>query len=435
MKTRLIFLILGLILSSFGMMTDGFGQINFVQDSSRIRGTACVTSFKVGFEGGVPPYTASWVCTAGSPSWDTVTNLYAAAQWPNTTPSPWNVRCTVKDAVGDSMNHEFTGVTINPFTVSLSLQHVDCSHSIGKVRITPSSTQLTYAYLHVSGGGGQLINWGPPFTQINLPIGYHRLIIYGDGWNGCTILDTVFVIEDHRNMTLSTTFANGQCPNSYDATTTVTGGTPPYSYTWSTGATTQTVTCLLPCTNYIVTVSDASGCQKVDTMVQTPSLVMNTSIFPSGQCLGSYDATVSPTGGVPPYVYLWSTGPTTQTATCLSPLGTYYVTVADAGSCTSIDTLDMPLILETDHRGVGGIVIAPNPSTGSFTISIPNLGISDGEVVTLKLHDLQGRVLHQEVVPTITNFSHEVSAPLTKGLYLLRVEVGGNVSTHKVLIE
>ncbi|MCO6499623.1 MAG: gliding motility-associated C-terminal domain-containing protein [Vicingus serpentipes] len=69
-----------------------------------------------------------------------------------------------------------------------------------------------------------------------------------------------------------------------------------------------------------------------------------------GPSLG--DATVTPSGGTPPYTYTWNTTPiqTGPTATNLEP-GTYVVTVTDAsGSCVATDSV----IID----GVGGVSIS-----------------------------------------------------------------------------
>lgn len=64
------------------------------------------------------------------------------------------------------------------------------------------------------------------------------------------------------------------------------------------------------------------------------------------------DATVTPTGGTPPYTYTWNTNPvqTGPTATNLEP-GTYVVTVTDAsGLCTATDSVVVD--------GVGGVTVS-----------------------------------------------------------------------------
>ncbi|MBI4930842.1 MAG: T9SS type A sorting domain-containing protein [Bacteroidetes bacterium] len=65
----------------------------------------------------------------------------------------------------------------------------------------------------------------------------------------------------------------------------------------------------------------------------------------AGQCDGT--ATVVPTGGTPPFYYMWSpTGQTTQTITGLCA-GTYSVTVTDANSATATGTITLtqPIVL------------------------------------------------------------------------------------------
>ncbi|MTB53824.1 SdrD B-like domain-containing protein, partial [Lewinella sp. W8] len=116
-------------------------------------------------------------------------------------------------------------------------------------------------------------------------------------------------------------------------------GTPPYTYSWSTGdtGTSSTVTPnTLGTTNYFVTTTDSKGCTDVDivmvTVVPNPEVTVENQEICSGE-----DATLTAvgSGGTPGYTYLWSTGATTASIT-VSPGATtvYDVTITDAQGCT-----------------------------------------------------------------------------------------------------
>jgi gliding motility-associated-like protein len=81
-------------------------------------------------------------------------------------------------------------------------------------------------------------------------------------------------------------------------------------------------------------------------------------------------ATVNPTGGNPPYTYLWSNGQTTQTATGLSA-GTYDVTVTD-NACSSANTNYTIVLTTTGPAIIISKVDIPcnGATTGSATVNI-----------------------------------------------------------------
>ena len=81
---------------------------------------------------------------------------------------------------------------------------------------------------------------------------------------GYVATDTVRIdVGQGLSATLSSTPDQGQSDGSAQAT--ATGGLPPYSYLWSTGAITQTIFGL-PTGTYTVTVSDAAGCSWTDSV-------------------------------------------------------------------------------------------------------------------------------------------------------------------------
>jgi hypothetical protein len=165
---------------------------------------------------------------------------------------------------------------------------------------------------------------------------------------------------------------------------TVTGGTPPYTYLWSNGATTQNISNLVPGT-YSVTITDAILCTKASSVVtvtnSTPATIVPT--ITNLDCYGDSDGSISiaVTSGKSPYTYLWSNGNTTTTISNLVA-GNYTVTVTDADGCphTLTASVTQPAAVsssavrvhDTDPDpvlGTGTITLTPSGGTGPYTYS------------------------------------------------------------------
>ncbi len=160
----------------------------------------------------------------------------------------------------------------------------------------------------------------------------------------CTGEETVTVAEYIcPTITLSESITNTTCNEDCDGSITVTpsGGTAPYTYSWSNGQTTQTATGLCA-GSYTVTVTDSKNCSVVSgsyTVSEPDELLANASATDeTGNDFEDGTATSAPSGGTSPYTYAWSNGETTQTVTGLAP-GNYTVTVTDAHSCTAEETV------------------------------------------------------------------------------------------------
>ena len=197
-----------------------------------------------------------------------------------------------------------------------------------------SGTYTSYQWYRdndpVQGGSGAQLN-------ATLPGVYYVEVTEGQGCTGAS--NTITVISSPLP-DISLTGNNVTCPQGNDGSIVaqVSSGVQPYTYNWSTNATTSGLSNLTAGT-YILTVTDSIGCVNMDTMSLTvpPNFIqgfVNTEPDCFGAASGSIDFTIS--GGTSPYSFLWSTGDTTEDIQGLLS-GIYAVTVTDSSGC--IDTL------------------------------------------------------------------------------------------------
>jgi hypothetical protein len=119
----------------------------------------------------------------------------------------------------------------------------------------------------------------------------------------------------------------------------VSGGTSPYSYAWSTGATTETVGSLIAGT-YNLTVTDQNGCKTANAqaIVTEPSNQIElfaTSVESSSCGIGTGSINLTVVNGTAPFTYAWTN--TAQTTANPVSLGanTYTATVTDQIGCSA----------------------------------------------------------------------------------------------------
>ncbi|MFD1551480.1 T9SS type A sorting domain-containing protein, partial [Putridiphycobacter roseus] len=160
--------------------------------------------------------------------------------------------------------------------------------------------------------------------------------------NGCMAVDSITINEPTAISTLtSTTDVTCNGNNDGTATVTVSGGSAPYTYAWSNGQSTATVVGLYPNVSYTVSITDANGCNTVDTvMVGEPQELHVIAYSTDASCFDACDGTghAYVSGGTAPYTYSWSVPDTTALIDNLCA-GSYYVIVTDANGCIAIASL------------------------------------------------------------------------------------------------
>ena len=299
-----------------------------------------------------------------------------------------NYIVTVTDANGCTAISSATLTQPDTIAVTPSVSNALCfGGNTGSISITNIGGTSPYTYAWSNGATTANIN--------TLTAGTYTLTVTDA--NGCTSVTNHMVSEPAQKLEISATNNNVSCFGGNDGSivTTSIGGTTPYSYMWSTGATTANISGLTAGT-YKVTLTDNNLCSTVDsfTLIQPAAALtlssINTDVTCNGNANGSVDLTVN--GGTLPYTYKWSNGPTTQNINALVA-GTYTVTVTDDKNCTSTlsTVINQPLTLsltatvinagcEGENKGAvnltvnGGVIpYTFNWSNGAISEDITNL--------------------------------------------------------------
>ena len=285
------------------------------------------------FPVGTPPFRVVYWggITTGSTAHVLVTGLTDTLY--NYTGAP--VTVTV-DSIGYAPLYDtgtFTGAP--PFTYTFNPIPPFCGAStpisvsvLGGIPPYTYSWQHIYPYAYVGSG-----------NPITLPAGQYEVTITDA--SGCefgafrnpynTNIDTIMSTPTFSLITGSDV---ANCTDG-KAWVSIGGGTsaPPYTYLWSDGATTDTISGLTM-GSYHVTVTDSLGCIATRNVYVSQSVTISvyTTVTPA-TCLASNGAIIAfGSGGHHPYSYLWSDGATTQGQTGIAA-GNYYITITDSNGC------------------------------------------------------------------------------------------------------
>ncbi len=234
---------------------------------------------------------------------------------------------TVTDSTGNSLALSATiQQPETDITIVSDAGSTTCAHNSGSIQIAVTGGTGSYTYLWNNGKTTKDLD--------QLYAGTYILQVLDSV--GCSKKETVQISED-TDLSVSLTPNYLQCheEDKGEVTSSVTGGLPPYTYSWSNGDTTSTISGVHS-GSYTLTVMDANGCTATaSTYVGISTLSISTSVI-NPTCNGGNDGAISVINiryGSEPYQYSWDTGDTTAVISDIVS-GRYKVTVTDANGCS-----------------------------------------------------------------------------------------------------
>lgn len=167
-------------------------------------------------------------------------------------------------------------------------------------------------------------------------VGAGTYTVYISSQDACSLTQT-FNLVASGNIEINPVLSNSICgPGKGSVITTVAGGTAPYSFVWSNGATTSAIT-QLPAGTYAVVVTDANGCSQPGGpfVIVNEDRQLNVNLGPDQSICPSQTIVLSPGNYAG---YLWQDG-STAAQLSVNSAGNYSVTVTDAMGCSGSDAV------------------------------------------------------------------------------------------------
>jgi gliding motility-associated-like protein len=279
---------------------------------------------------------------------------------------------TVLDANNCSVSVSET--VSQPAVVSATETHVNetCFGALqGSITLTPAGGTAPYTFMWSDGITTQ--------NRTNIAAGNYTVTVTDQ--HNCTGTLSVTITQPAAPvLTVNTT--NALCfGGNGSATASPTTGTAPFTYAWSAGGTTATIT--PPAGNYTVTVTDVNTCQQTATFtISQPTDITIAETHTNLNCFGDANGTITltPSGGTgPSYTYSWNPNVTTTNQAGLLTAGTYTITVTDQNSCPKTIAVTLtqpaqPLSMNIQSNNIscfglnnGSITVTPSGGTAGYT--------------------------------------------------------------------
>ncbi|MCG8330376.1 MAG: OmpA family protein [Chitinophagales bacterium] len=317
---------------------DAFVAACLIDKPLDCNGNGKDAALNVEVSGGTPPYQYAWT---GGLNGAKPTEVAAGSY-----------EVTVTDSKG---NQAESFVTLLDLSVKATVKMdktADNGAANGAATVTVEGGQPPYQY--------QWDNGASTNTVSNLSPGEHSVTI-ADKAN-CQTVANVRITEDAAALIFEANLVQPDCAEDPSASINlvVSGGTPPYAYTWDQeGLEGASVNGLSPGV-YQVVISDAANQKKTYlARIIGPEPIELRALVESPASTGNNDgqASVQANGGAAPYTYQWDNGETTALAKRLSP-GEHTVTITDQKGCTATATVTITediLPLQLSFEQIKGI--------------------------------------------------------------------------------
>jgi uncharacterized protein (UPF0303 family) len=451
--------------------------------SNIIAGNVTGTSADIDFTAGTnnTSYTVSYAPTAGGPTVTVASTTIPVSLTGLTAGTQYTVTVTPLCASGGTASPTsatFTTLTL-PCAAVTGLNAVNVTTTTADVNFTPgvNNTSYTVTYVPTAGGTPVTVNPAPVASPVALsglmPNTQYTVTITPLCASGGTAPASSFIFTTQplplicgdvtglqvtplTGTTANVNFTAGVNNTSYTVTYVPTAGGTPVTVNPAPVASPVALSGLTPNTQYTVTITPlcASG-----GTASASTETFTTPVLPCGAVTGlqvtplsGTTASVNFTPGINNVNYTVSyvpaTGGATQTVpsattpvslTGLMPNTTYNVTVtSDCGAGTTpatSGTVSLVTLATRSALGTGQLWAYPNPAHHQLTVAIPT--VTGGSHATIQLVNAVGQVVHTQTAQLTTGTTEtkmDISL-LAAGLYVLRVQVGNESGTLRVMVE
>jgi hypothetical protein len=335
-------------------------------------------------------------------------------------------------------------VTIAPaLSVSGNVVDVGCGGALGSITTNVSGSTMPYTY-----------NWSNNETTAtisNLSAGNYTVTVTGA--NGCSKTQAFTVNATGGSLTINGVVTDAGCVKG-SITTSVSGGTGPYTYAWSNGKTTANITNLNAGT-YTVTASDNGGCTGTNSFLVNDVLPMPVLANPIATCnsitmnwtgpnTGSYEVKYkSSTFSSPTYL---SPSMTTYTFTNLTANTRYKVSVrylcpiGNKKSGWVTKTKMTPACFQGPGENSSNLIslvgdatlqVFPNPASDEVNITF----ISEKtEIANMQVQNSLGQQMTIQQIPSRGEVYRLDTRNYAPGIYWVTIRQGDITQSSKLVI-